>query len=267
MEEIKLIENKIYNKVKIIFIIFVCLFLKSCFSDGTFFLERSAAWHYQKKTDFDKLFNLYNENEIDSVFLRIYTPINTKLQQKTNLIKKHFEYNYTSIEFNYSLLDSFCNVKVIKLNKNDCNILKNDFRDYGLNLIYFKNKVKESGYKLQRGYCSFTNGLDTNSINSKEDEFYYFGFFWIQGHLINESLKLNYSSEIYQNEILINCFDNKSAVEIGGITFSRAVPKEFTYKLINAILDYKNKQIDLQNDSLKLLNKPLIEKYTWYKGE
>lgn len=270
------------NKSKKLFYLVILICLNSCiYSDGSFWFERSnwgRTFNNYKERDRIKTYKEFDINNVSTMLIRLKIPYDIKnIKQTDKIIIRNENWEGTRISFNedFFKINKFKEIK-IELNKIDIQYLNVDILTYINSCLNLLIKNKEHGFSTN-GISYYTDNNDTNQINETKEEYYYYAQIYISNitnHWDSKNNKLLfyenvYYSEIYPKEISINCFNidsNKTEYyKDSDLTFKREVCKDITYKLINSILNYKNNQIDLLNDSLKLLNKPLLEKYTWYK--
>ncbi len=237
------------------------LYLASCYSDGSFWFEKSnfaRTGNFYKTKDRIAIFEKYDANKIDSMFIDVYVPKDiSKMKKVPDLIDRVNQYKIEFVLFNHNKLDSLCIKYRIKLYKDDIVQLHNEFQEYGKNCLDLLKKNKSTGF-VMTGRSLFSYGKDTTYINSESKEYYYYCY-------INIDLSnVYYTSKFYQDEFTLDCNDNLKNYEVIALTFNRTVGKEFSYKLISSIITYKNKQIDSINVIRRTEHQPELERYSWY---
>lgn len=263
---LKMRKNNNYNVVLII-LIFICpILITSCFSDGIFWFDREGM---------DRIYNpIYEKNELnifakmdiskfDSIYIHLYIP-NNKLNKNKDYKLYRIDYFWNNQFWLYHEKDLFNITDFYRLSINKNEMIDNtpiikEFQNKWIELL--KNNHNSNNNII--GRSNFTNSEDTLLINKSNDEYYYCATLLF----LNSKKKEGVTFEIYCNEVSIDSHDGSKRWAFSFLSFPRNAASSFTNKFINNILEYKNKKIDLQNDSLKLLNKPLLGKYTWYRED
>lgn len=266
----KLFIQRFFNLRIFNIIVIICssVLLTTCmYSDGTFWFERSnwgRTFNHFYKIDRMETLNHFTPDSIDFVIVGLGYPTDSLYLTDYRKCVRHFKNNGYEME-DWDFPVGYETSKEIKFNRDDIINLSASIITLKNELLVLLKKENDLGGDLY-GDARINNYVDTNLLYINKSEFYHSNS--LRMYQSNNGILESLSLKSYFGTTLLNIGNSKHDYnDPRNLTLKRVLANKIINKFINSVIDYKNNQLGLQNDSLRILNKPHLEKYTWLKHE